>query len=450
MNDSKRKMQAGRIPEEDSAGAVAAYLASIRHIPVLSREETWELAERMETHEQAFREALFAIPGTALAVLERWEERRGAVRVTGTLCARFHEGGGRDWSAHLDAKLAEVEGLVARRARLAAPRSANARRRRARLEGEIAARLAGAELDLDVVLAIHRELRDLASAPRSGESVAAKRRLGLKEPAARAALASAGRALEAYHAAKQRFVRHNLRLVVTLAKKYRHLGVPFLDLIQEGNLGLVRAVEKFDRQRGFRFSSYAVWWITQAMIRVVQQHSRTVRVPSHLYELRYRHRRARQALNQRLGRAPTREEMAEELGVEAERLEQLSGAMSPIASLHAPLPGSEERSLEEVLKDPRAADPSEAIARRQLRRALARQLESLEPRERRILEWRFRLGGGPSMTLADVGERLGLSRERVRQIEARALKRLRQRVEMAGLAASLGLEVVHEEERLAS
>ena len=443
-----------RQSQEVSGDTLAAYLASIRHIPVLSPAETFAVAERMEEGERAFRAALCAIPGTALRVLERWRERRERDHVTGMLCAHYRDASGRDWSAHVDEVLSRLESLVAQRAALAGAAGPGRARRRERLDARIAAGLEEAQLDLEVLMAIHREYRALASAPGSLE---ARRALGLTTPAARAALARAERALEVYHAAKQRFVRHNVRLVVSLAKKYRHLGVSFMDLIQEGNLGLVRAVEKFDRHRGFRFSSYAVWWITQSLIRVIQQHSRTVRVPSHLYELRYRHRSARRALGQRLGRAPTREEVAGELGVDPEVLERLSDAMKPIASLHTPLPGAEDRTLEEVIGDDRLEDPGESIDAGQVRRTLERQLASLDPRERRILEWRFRLRGGPPLTLAEIGERLGLSRERVRQLEARALKQLRARAEVAGLAVSLDLEEAAEEppgqappERLAS
>ena len=442
MSTFEIQAQDERRSQEASGDALASYLSSIRHIPVLSLEETFALAEQMEEGEHAFRAALYAIPGTAVRVLERWRERRESDHVTGVLCTHYRDASGRDWSGYVDEVLARLEPLVAQRADLARAAGPGRARRRERLDARIAAGLDEAQLDLEVLFAIHREYRSLVSALGSLEM---RRALGLTAPAARAALARAERALEGYHAAKQRFVRHNLRLVVTMAKKYRHLGVSFMDLIQEGNLGLVRAVEKFDRHRGFRFSSYAVWWITQSLIRVIQQHSRTVRVPSHLYELRYRHRSARRALGQRLGRAPTRDELAGELGIDPEVLERLSDAMKPIASLHAPLPGADDRTLEEVLPDERLEDPGEAIDSLQVRRTLERQLASLDSRERRILEWRFRLRGGPPLTLAEIGERLGLSRERVRQLEARALKQLRGRVEVAGLAASLDLEEVAEE-----
>lgn len=418
----------------ESADGLASYLAAIRDIPVLAHEDICALSEAMETQERAFRRALYAIPATAPAVLATWRERRDAGRVTGVLCARFHDGGGPDWSAHVDRLLGEVERLVARRGRPSRARDPRSARQRA--ESRIARCLDDCELDLELVLGIQRAFAALAQAPEGSPEAQERRRLGLDTAAARARLAEAARALERYEEAKSRFVRHNLRLVVTVAKQYRHMGVAFLDLIQEGNLGLIRAVEKFDRHRGFRFSSYAVWWITQSLIRAIQQHSRTVRVPSHLHELRYRRRRVAETLRQRLGRDPSDHELAAELGVKVEALEQLTEALSPTVSIQAPVAGTDDLLLEDALADESAEDPLEDIDRSQMRGVLERGLAALEPRERQILEWRFDLSGGAPATLAEIGERLGLSRERVRQIEARALAQLRKRGEVASLAAA--------------
>jgi RNA polymerase primary sigma factor len=278
-----------------------------------------------------------------------------------------------------------------------------------------------------VLLAIFRDL-DRADA-------AVRRRQ--RASGARKEFARARAALERHDAAKQRFVRHNLRLVVKVAKRYRNLGVSFPDLIQEGNLGLIRAVEKFDHRRGFMFSTYAIWWIHQAMIRAIQNHSRTVRVPSHMYDLQLRYRRADEELRHRLGRTPRAGELAAELGLDPEAFTHLTSTLTPIASLHAPLADTDSLSLEDSLEDEAAPDPIAQVDRRQVRGELARLLVVLSPRERSILDWRFGLSNDDPQTLEDIGKRLNLSRERVRQLTGRALEKLREQPGSRRLLASL-------------
>ena len=195
--------------------------------------------------------------------------------------------------------------------------------------------LAAAEIALPMLLEIHREL----STTDAARADHARKRL---------------------EALKATFVAHNLRLVVTQAKRFRNMGVAFLDLIQEGNLGLVRAVEKFDHSRGFKFSTYAVWWIEQALIRAIQNQSRTVRVPSHIYELQIGQRRIERELRQRLGRVPTRDELAAALEIEPEVLDRVRASAIPNASLSAPVPGTDGMVFEDLLADEEATDPLEA------------------------------------------------------------------------------------------
>jgi RNA polymerase primary sigma factor len=419
----------------EGADTLDRYVRSLRSPRVLSREETYALAEEMEAAREEILAELYALPAAAQKVLERWHERRARGHVTAALSASYRDGSGVDFGPKIDRALARLERLVEERQRLGAPRSGARAAQRAALDERIARALRRGELSFEMMLEILRELRELCAAGPAGREE--RRRLGLAAAAPRARLARAERALERLDRAKQTFVVHNLRLVIKHAKRYRNMGVPYLDLIQEGNLGLIRAVEKFDHRRGFMFSTYAVWWIEQALVRAVQNTARTVRVPSHIYELQIRLGRLREELRVKLRRQPRREELASALGVSPEELDRIITSMQPIVSAHAVLPGTDDLALEDLLADEDAVDPADEVDRHELRGVLSRAVETLEPREREILEHRFGLAGDEPLTLQQIGERLGLSRERVRQLETRALERLRERVEPLGLGASL-------------
>jgi RNA polymerase sigma factor (sigma-70 family) len=382
---------------------------------------------------------MVAIPATAREILERWYERRRSGRVTAALSAQFRDGTGRDYGRQIDASLGKVEKLLADRDAVTGSRSQRAKSRLATIDAQIAQVLGAANIAFELLLEIHRRFQEIGSAGRKGSDADTRRRLGLGLPSARANLARAERALARLDETKQYFVTHNLKLVVKNAKRYRNMGVPYIDLIQEANLGLIRAVEKFDYRRGFKFSTYAVWWIEQALIRAIQNHSRTVRVPSHIYELQLRYRRIQQQLRQRLGRLPKREEMAAALEVDLPALDRIVTSMKPIVSTQATLPGTDEFTLEDSLYDEDAPDPVDSIDRFELGREVESLLAALEPRERKILEWRFGLDGEDPRTLAEIGQSIGLSRERVRQIESRALKRLSEEDQVQRLLASLDL-----------
>ncbi|MDJ0868595.1 MAG: sigma-70 family RNA polymerase sigma factor [Myxococcota bacterium] len=405
-----------------------SYFQEIGGTRTLRREEEVVLAKELEAATAQLRGSLYVLPCSARHVVDRWDALR-ALSHTG---AKLSESMGEEETGEIAAR---VERAVKRLRTLLADREKSQKRRASvktleKADTKIAGELDRAQLSLAVLSELRERTMRIATEMRRARR--GTRRLSELEAISGLPkvvfLERSGDVLGAHArmtAVKNRFIEHNLKLVVAIAKDYRNLGLSFPDLIQEGNLGLIRAVEKFDHRRGFKFSTYAVWWIRQALVRAIQNHSRTIRLPSHVHDRLQRSQRVRAELTGKLGREPTAAELAPALGTDVDALESLDRLSREAISLESSVAGTEKR-LEEFVADPGASAPDGGIDGDRMRSGVGSLISGLADREQLILRLRYGLGGEEEHTLEQIGQSLGLSRERVRQLEARALKKLRE------------------------
>ncbi len=454
--DPRRLNTTGEAERSSDRGSLVSYFRDIADIPTLAKEQEVLLAKEIEAATRDFRDGLVQIPWTATEAVRIWEGLRAENRATGKMCESFGSGSpeGEDLGARIDDVLGKIAALLRRREAALEAGNADAV---AKAEKRAARLLKDADLSMQLLgrmrrqlLALRRELRTLRRqtsnlesprrAPRS-ESGRKKRsaeltavrarisdfegRVGMESEAFLSHLSRTEDAHERLSEVKNTFVQHNLKLVVAIAKDFRNMGIPFQDLIQEGNIGLIRAVEKFEYERGHKFSTYAVWWIRQALIRAIQNHSRTIRIPSHVHDTLLKYYRAYNALEKKLGRDPTTREIAETMQIEEERAEQLQRMVREPVSLEKEVPGTDSKKVKDIVSDPNPISPVSGLDHGRLERAADESIGQLCERERNILRWRFGLKGEREHTLEEIGGKLGLSRERVRQLEARALGKLR-------------------------
>ncbi len=454
---------------EDSSApddALGLYLRQMGAIPLLNREQELALAKRLEKARQRFRRAVLLNWRTLHKVVEMFSRvQAGQLPIDPNIDVVTTLGLSREQIlARMPHNLTTLRHLLetARETFLASlSERSNSRRSKlrrelwqrlrkcVRLAEEMSPRIELLDKWTDELVRVSAEMTALQDAIDTGDrSQADRERSTRQNKQLRKLLEEAMTTPEdlasmvpillvrrrAYQQARRELAEGNLRLVVSIAKRYRGRGLPFSDLIQEGNRGLMRAVDKYEHRLGFKFGTYATWWIRQGITRALADHARTVRVPCHQVGTLAAIERVRGELAVQNGREPSVEEIAAALGVSAEETQSLRVVSRHPISLHEPLGGDGERALEDFLDDPGASNPGKEVDQHLLRERIGEVLRSLTPREREVIELRFGLRDGHPRTLEEVARAYGITRERIRQIEARGLLKLRQPIRRERLA----------------